>query len=75
MTALCKNPAHEALAVVKLMIQHEEPERKERRNRTSRGGVSTLSRLKNLLQDAAIQHGSRSGNRITQLVVTVVMKR
>jgi hypothetical protein len=74
LTALCKNPAHEALAVVKLIIQHE-PERKERRNRTSRGGVSTLSRLKNLLQDAAIQLGSRSGNRISQLVVTVVMRR
>jgi hypothetical protein len=75
LTTLCKNPAHEASAMVKLLIQQKEPERRGRRKRTSRGGVSTLSRLKNLQQDAAIQHGSWSGNRISQLVVTVVMKR
>jgi hypothetical protein len=45
LTALCKYPAHEALAVVKLLFQQNEPERRGRRIRSSHGGVSTLSRL------------------------------
>jgi hypothetical protein len=56
-SALCKYPAHEASAVVKLLIQQNEPERRGRRNRSSHGEFSTLSRLYILQQDATIQQG------------------